>query len=304
MNGRDRCAIRFNSIINRKNTSSIKYDFAAERGMPEGVLPLWVADMDFQAPPEVIEELMKTARHGIFGYSESKRDYFEALQHWYRSRFQWDIQYEWLVKTPGVVFALAAAIRAFTEKGDAVMIQKPVYYPFFQTIEANRRLVVNSPLVYENGTYHIDFDDFESKIKKHKVKMFILCSPHNPVGRVWSREELIRVGDICLENGVLVVSDEIHADFVYKGYKHAIFSSVRPEYSDNTVLLTAPSKSFNLAGLQVSNVFIANRDLRKSFREEISQTHRLQPVNIMGLVACRAAYQHVRPVDGCVIGVS
>lgn len=281
----------FDEIVDRKNTNSIKYDFAAERGKPEGVLPLWVADMDFRTPEVVREALAESADHGIFGYSDTKEDYFNAIYNWYKTRFDWEIDQSWLVKTPGVVYAIALAIRAFTQEGDSVIIQQPVYYPFSTTVTSNKRKLVNNSLVYEDGKYHIDFEDFEEKIKENKVKMFILCSPHNPVGRVWTQEELIRMGDICLKYGVIVISDEIHGDFVFNGNKHSVFTSLRPEYLGNTVICTAPSKTFNLAGLQTSNIFIANPELKEKFEEEI-QVSGHSHINTMGLVACQTAYEH------------
>lgn len=281
----------FDEIIDRKNTNSLKYDFANKWGKPEDVIPLWVADMDFRTPPAVTEALAKLSQHGIFGYSEANQDYFSTLQAWYSEYFGWDIQPSWLVKTPGIVFAIAMAIRAYTDKGDGVIIQTPVYYPFSEAILANERLLVNNSLVYENGAYHIDFDDFEAKVIANNVKLFVLCSPHNPVGRVWTREELIRLGDICVKHRVIVVSDEIHADFIYDGYKHIIFASLKPDYLDITITCTAPSKTFNIAGLQVSNILIANRDLKKKFKIEIVKSGYSQ-INTMGLVACKAAYDH------------
>ncbi|MDF2632295.1 MAG: aminotransferase [Caproiciproducens sp.] len=283
----------FDHVIERKGTNSLKYDFAAERGKPEDALPLWVADMDFQVPPAVVEALVKSAQHGIFGYSESKQSYFDALQKWYSQNFGWEVQKEWLVKTPGVVYAICAAIRALTKKGDAVLIQQPVYYPFSESILKNDRALINNALIYHDGTYSIDFDDFEAKIVQNSVKLFVLCSPHNPVGRVWTKAELIRMGDICVKHDVLIVSDEIHADFVYRGYRHFVFADLKPEYLDRTITCTAPSKSFNLAGLQVSNIFIANRGIRYQFKEEITKSGYSQ-LNTLGLVTCEAAYEHGR----------
>lgn len=280
----------FDEIIDRKGTNSIKYDFAVERGKSEDILPLWVADMDFKVPSAVTEALVKTAQHGIFGYSESKQDYFEAIYNWYKNRFDWEVKQSWLVKTPGVVYAIAVAIRALTHIGDAVIIQQPVYYPFSESVLDNKRKLINNSLVYENGKYYIDFDDFEGKIIEHKVKMFILCSPHNPVGRVWTKEELIKLGDICIKHGVVVVADEIHGDFIYNGNKHSVFTSLKPEYLGNTIICTAPSKTFNLAGLQVSNIFIPNKDIRNKFKGEIKRNGYSQ-LNTMGLVACQAAYE-------------
>jgi len=281
----------FDEIVDRKNTNSLKYDFASKSGKPEDVIPLWVADMDFRTPSGVTEALVKSSQHGIFGYSETNQDYFSTLHKWYAENFGWDIQPTWLVKTPGIVFAIAMAIRAVTNKGDGVIIQRPVYYPFSETILTNERLLVNNSLVYEKGAYHIDFDDFEAKVIANNVKLFVLCNPHNPVGRVWTSEELIRLGDICVKHGVIVVSDEIHADFIFDGYKHIIFANLKPEYLDITITCTAPSKTFNLAGLQVSNIFIANKDLKKKVKAEIRKSGYSQ-LNTMGLVACKAAYDH------------
>jgi len=280
----------FDKIIDRKNTDSLKYDFASERKKPEGILPLWVADMDFKTPPCVIEALVQKSRHGIFGYSESRGDYFEALRRWFLNRFQWEARPEWLLKTPGVVYAICAAIRSLTQKGDAVAIQQPVYYPFSESVLINERRLVVNQLLYSQGKYTIDFLDFEEKIVQNDVKLFILCSPHNPVGRVWTRDELLRLGDICLKHGVIVVSDEIHADFTYPGYRHLVFSGLKPEFSEIAVTCTAPTKTFNLAGLHISNIFIENVELRQKVEREIEKSGYSQP-NIMGITACRAAYE-------------
>jgi cystathionine beta-lyase len=279
----------FDAVVNRRGTDSLKYDFARERGKPEGVLPLWVADMDFPAPQCVLDALVEKSRHGIFGYSETKNDYFDALYNWFASRFGWEIRPEWLVKTPGVVVAISAAIRALTNEGDAVLIQQPVYYPFTESVLVNNRKLIVNQLVYKDGKYTIGFADFKERIKKENVKLFILCSPHNPVGRVWTRDELIGIGDICAKHGVVVVSDEIHADFTYGGNKHHVFSAVKPEFADFTLTCTAPTKTFNLAGLQISNVFIPNAGLKRKFRAELIRSGYSQS-NIMGIVACRAAY--------------
>ncbi|MDF2484988.1 MAG: patB, partial [Herbinix sp.] len=240
----------FNQMINRRNTNSLKYDFAVERKKPSDILPLWVADMDFSAPKEVLDAIHQAVSHGIFGYSEVKQDYFEIVQDWFYRHYEWVTQEEWMIKTPGVVFAITMAIRALTKEGDGVLIQQPVYYPFSETIRLNnRKLVVNS-LLYRDHQYFMDFDDFENKIISEKVKLFLLCSPHNPVGRVWSREELIKVGEICLKHNVIVISDEIHCDFTYPGYQHTIFATISEAFAQNSIICTAPSKSFNLAGLQ------------------------------------------------------
>lgn len=283
----------FDSIVNRKNTDSIKYDFASERGKPEGLLPLWVADMDFKAPPCIIRALEEKSRHGIFGYSESGSDYFNVVQNWFLDGFGWKTERAWLVKTPGVVCAVSTAIRALTREEEAVLIQQPVYYPFAEIILVNRRRLVVNQLRYEQGGYSIDFEDFEFKIIQNNVRLFILCSPHNPVGRVWTKEELIRLGEICIRYGVTVISDEIHADFVFPGYTHTMFAALNPAFAENTVTCTAPSKSFNLAGLQISNIFIQNREIRDQFKQEITQSGFSQQ-NVMGITACRAAYAEGR----------
>lgn len=281
----------FDRIIDRTNTDSLKYDFAKRRGYPEDVLPLWVADMDFATPDQVTQALVAKAQHGIFGYSEGREDYYEAVAAWFDRYFDWQVQSKWLVKTPGVVYAVTTAIRAFTDKGHGVLIQEPVYYPFREAIEVNERQVVVNELVYHEGAYDIDFEDFEQKILENDVKLFILCSPHNPVGRVWTEKELITMGQICLKHQVLVVSDEIHCDFTYPGHSHHVFANLKEAYLPRTITCTAPSKTFNLAALQLSNVFISDRDLRGRFKAEMTRSGYSQP-NIMGLVSCEAAYTY------------
>ena len=282
--------VDFDTVPNRRGTNCFKYDFAREMGMPEDVLPLWVADMDFPTAPAVLERLHALAEHGIFGYTGVKDAYFSAVHNWYAQRFGWETQRSWLVTTPGVVFAIAIAIRAFTQKGDAILIQQPVYYPFANKVTENDRQLVVNPLVLKNGRYEMDFADMERKIVDYHVKMLLLCSPHNPVGRVWTKEELLRVGEICQKHGVLVVSDEIHADFTYAGHTHRVFASVKSEFADFTITCTAPSKTFNLAGLQNSNIFIPNRQLRHAYKKELSACG-CGGTNCMGMAACQAAYE-------------
>ena len=276
----------FDVFIDRRGTNSIKYDFAREKGKPEGVLPMWVADMDFPAPPEVLADIQKAVAHGIFGYTEPKDDYYCAVSEWFSTRFAYHVEQEEIVKAPGVVFALAQIIRAVTLPNEAVMIQTPVYYPFFDVIRDNGRTLVSNPLVYNDGKYSIDFEDFEQKIIDYGVKLFILCSPHNPVGRVWTREELEQMNNICVKYGVIIVSDEIHCDFVWQGHKHTCFGLL----NENAVIATAPSKTFNLAGLQVSNIFIKNEDLRNKLKTEIARSGYSQ-LNTLGIVACQSAYE-------------
>lgn len=280
----------FDREIERRGTGCIKYDCAVERGMPEDVLPLWVADMDFETSSYVLDALRERLNHGIFGYTEEIPAYFESVRDWMQRHHDFAVEKSWLVKTPGVVFALAMAIQAYTAPGDAVLIQQPVYYPFEGVIRDNgRQMITNTLYLGEDNRYHIDFEDFEQKLTEHRVKLFFLCSPHNPVGRVWSKEELIRLGDICLRHQVIVVSDEIHEDFVFQG-KHHVFANLKKEYADFAVICTSPSKTFNLAGLSLSNIFIPNEELRKRFRKAMDAAG-VSELNVMGQVACVAAYR-------------
>lgn len=281
----------FDTVIDRKGTRSLKYDFAVRRGKPENVLPLWVADMDFQTSSYITEALEDMVKHGVFGYSESEEHYFEAVQNWMERHYNWHVKESWMTKTPGIVFALAMAVKAYTQENDAVLIQPPVYYPFKEVVEDNHRRLVNNTLVLGgDGTYTIDYEDFEKKIIEENVKLFILCNPHNPVGRVWTKEELERLGDICLKHGVFVVSDEIHADFVFER-KHTVFSEVKEAYRDISMICTSPSKTFNIAGLQISNIFISNPEKATAFRRQVAAAGYSQ-VGLPGLVACEAAYRH------------
>ena len=283
----------FDTRVSRYGTDAAKY--AGLTGAPGELLPFWVADMDFPAPPEVLDALQKRVAHGIFGYGDLTGEaYFTPLRNWYRTRFGWKPEREWLVETPGVVFAVYNAVRALTGPNDAVLILEPVYYPFARAIRDNGRRVAVSKLVLENGRYTVDYDDFERKIDEEGVKAFILCSPHNPVGRVWTQDELTRMGEICLRHGVRVIADEIHADFVRPGHRHTVFASISSAFSDCTLTCTAPSKTFNLAGLQCSNIFIQNEELREAFRREVSRTGYGEP-NVLGLVACQTAYEYGAP---------
>lgn len=281
----------FDEVIDRTNTDSLKFDFAVERKGRRDLLPLWVADMDFRLPEEVIEIIQARVAHGIFGYTSPKEDYQNAVKGWFLRHHGWKIESEWNTITPGVVYAISTAIRAFTEKGDAVIIQQPVYYPFRKCIVENGRKMVNSQLIYESGTYHMDFADFEQKVIAHKVKLFLLCSPHNPVGRVWTKEELERIGEICLRHQVRIFADEIHCDFTYPGYTHIPFAGIRKEFADHVIVGTSPSKTFNIAGLQVANILIPNEELRKKFQTEHAAAGYSQP-NVLGLTAGQAVYEN------------
>lgn len=279
----------FDRIIDRSGTDAIKYDIKGH-GMTEGVIPLWVADMEFRAPECVVQAMKERCDHGIFGYTGVSKGYKKALLNWTERRFGWSFEDDWLICTPGVVNAISTAIRALSQRGDAILIQEPVYYPFRKTIELNDRKLCVNQMKYDGRSYIIDFDDFEDKIKNESVKIFILCSPHNPVGRVWSEAELMRMGEICFKYGVIIIADEIHADFVFTPAKHLMFPGLDSRFEDITVLCTAPSKTFNLAALQTSNIFIPNEKLRESFTSEMSRCG-CEEANGLGLTAVRAAYE-------------
>lgn len=279
----------FDKVINRRNTRCLKYDFAERRGMPKDVLPLWVADMDFETSSYIQDALTERVKHGIFGYSEVQMQYFNIVRDWMKNHHSWEVQEKWLVKTPGVVFALAMAVKAYTQPNDSVLIQQPVYYPLSEVIADNGRKVISSDLYLgDDNRYHIDFEDFEKKIIDEKVKLFFLCNPHNPVGRVWTEAELIQLGDICVRHGVIVVSDEIHQDFVFSS-KHHVFANLKKDFENISIICTSPSKTFNLAGLMMSNIFIPNHELRHKFRKELDAAG-ISQLDVMGLVACEAAY--------------
>ena len=281
----------FDKEINRYNTNSLKYDCADLWGVPGDILPMWVADMDFQTAPEILEAMHESINHGIFGYSVPKDDYYEVVANWFRNRLGWnDVKGEWIIKTPGVVFAISTAIRAYTDIGDAILIQQPVYYPFRMVIEDNERICINNPLVLKDGHYEMDFADMEQKIVDNSVKMFILCSPHNPVGRVWTKEELREVIAICKRHNVLIISDEIHCDFVYPGYEHTMLPVVTDGDMERMIVCTAPSKSFNLAGLQLSHIFIPDKCLREAFQKELMKIP-YDESGTLALIAGRTAYE-------------
>jgi cystathionine beta-lyase len=279
----------FDNIVDRKNTNCIKYDFATEFGKSSDAIPMWIADMDFAVPVEIIEALQECLDHGIFGYTDSGPSYFRVIYNWMLEKHDWRVTEDWLVKCPGVVFALCIAVQAFSEPGESVMIQQPVYHPFRQLIRDNRRKVVDNPLILDDkGRYHMDLEDFEKKAVENQVKILILCNPHNPVGRVWTREELQALGEVCIRHDIIVLSDEIHQDFVFKG-KHQVFANINDAISERTITFTAPSKTFNLAGLQASNIFISNPKLKKIFCDKLDATG-YGPLNTMGMIACEAAY--------------
>lgn len=280
----------FDTPIDRTHTWSIKHDFKKENGKADDILPLWVADMDFRSPDSVVEALKKAVDHGIFGYSRADESYFDAVAAWYQKRHHLTLQPEWMTCTPGIVFALSIAVRAFTQEGDAVLIQPPAYHPFSRAILRNKRTLVENPLVLKDGHYEMDLEELEQKVLDEHVKLMILCNPHNPVGRVWTREELTALADICLRHHVYVISDEIHGDFVWQGHEQTPYASISEEACLHSMMCTAPSKTFNLAGMATSNLFIPDPEMRRKFRSELLDVGQ-ENMNRLGLFACRAAYE-------------
>lgn len=282
----------FDEVINRFDTKCLKWDGLEERFgiLDKGVLPLWVADMDFEAPKCVIDAIVNRASHGIFGYAGGYNSYYDSVINWMRNRHNWYIKKEWIVFTPGIVPALNIIVKALTKPGDKVIIQSPIYPPFFKSVMNNGCEVVNNPLKFNGEKYVMDFDDLEKKID-NTVKLMFLCSPHNPVGRVWSKEELKRLGDICIRNNIILVSDEIHSDLVLKDYKHTPLASISEEFAQNAIVCTAPSKTFNIAGLQTSNIIIPNEVIRNKFLKARESCGISKP-NTFGIEALEAAYRY------------
>jgi len=273
----------FDQVIDRRNFHSLKWQLGGR-----DVLPMWVADMDFQAPKSIMDAVINRAKHGIYGYSMPEDGFFDAVINWQKKRHGWDIKKDWITFCPGIVPGLNMIIRAMTHPGDKVIVQPPVYYPFFDVILNNGRQIEKNSLKLENGQYRMDFDDLQKKAKDPRSKAIILCSPHNPVGRVWSRDELTRLGQICLENDVLVISDELHCDLVFKGYTHVPFATISDEFAQHSVTGIAPSKTFNLAGMQTSTLIIPNKGIQNLYLN--GSIFRL--TNPFGIVALEAAYTH------------
>ena len=293
----------FDAEVSRRDTNSVKWEFMkGSEDRPQlqhthrsfgknRILPMWVADMDFISPRSVVDALTARAKHGIYGYTAPTQDFYQSVVRWMQRRHDWKIAPEWICITPGVVPALNMLVRAFVSPGDRVLIQPPVYHPFYRAIENNNAELALNPLVYEDGRYRMDIEDLEAKCSDPKVKMAILCNPHNPVGRVWTREELIQFGEICIDHGLLVVSDEIHGDLIYKGHIFTPFANANDSFSQNSIICTSPSKTFNLAGLQTSCIVISDEDLRSSF-EKVLQSNGLSGISTFGVVAAQAAYDH------------
>ena len=279
----------FDEIHDRTKSSAIKYmNLPEAEKMP--VIPMWIADMDFKSSPAITEALKRTADHGIYGYGEINDEYKELVIYWYNRRMGWQIEKDELLTMPGVMFGVTMAIRALTKENDSVMICQPVYYPFKNVVLNNNRKLVVNELVLNNGRYEIDFKDFEEKIIKENVKVFLLCSPHNPVARVWEKDELTKIAEICLKHNVYIISDEIHSDFIFEGKKHVPISTLSEEVKMKTVTCVAPSKTFNIAGIQASNMIVSDGEVREKIIKERTSTcyHHL---NIMSIEATKAAYK-------------
>lgn len=279
----------FDKVIDRTNTDSVKWDGRNANGIGDDVLPMWVADMDFETLPEVRDAIVERAKTGVYGYCIPADGHDEAVAAWMESRHNWRIEKGWIVQVPGVVFAFSTALCAMTKPGDAVMLQSPTYGPFFSAIRENDRELVDNPLRLEDGRYTIDFNDFEKKIADHDVKLLMLCSPHNPTGRVWTEEELRKMAALCEKYGVKVIADEIHHDLVYMPYVHMPFANINAWTAENTVTCTAPSKTFNLAGLDHANTIIANAELREAYRHALAGQGQSSHATF-GSLACREAY--------------
>lgn len=274
----------FDKTIDRRATNSYKWDSA-----PEGVLPMWVADMDFRTAPAIIDALQKRVAHGIFGYTRVPDAYYDAVTSWFRRRHGWDIDREWIIYTSGVVPAVSAVIKALTVPGDKVIVQTPVYNCFFSSIRNNGCEIVSNPLRRTADTYEMDFDALERCAADPRAKVMLLCNPHNPAGRVWTPDELTRIGNICLRNGVTVVADEIHCELVYQGFKYTPFASLSDAFLHRSVTCVSPSKAFNIAGLQIANIVAFDNDLRSRIDKAIN-INEVCDVNPFGVAATIAAY--------------
>lgn len=274
----------FDEVINRNNTNCSKWDTTKD-----GVLPMWVADMDFKVASPILNSLQKRTIHGVFGYTMIPNDFYEAEIYWWEKRHKFKIKKEWIEPTVGVIPSISAVVQAFCNEGDKVLIQSPVYNYFNSSITNNKCEIIRNDLVYKDNKYSIDFDNFEKKLKDEKVKLFILCNPHNPVGRVWSFEELKRVGELCIKNAVIILSDEIHRDLVYSEFKYTPMASISSDILNQTITCTAPSKTFNLAGLKTSNIIVANKEYKEKINKSLNINETIEP-NIYGIEALISAY--------------
>lgn len=275
----------FDTVINRRGTNSYKWDIVKE----EDVIPLWVADMDFKAAPAILEALKKRVEHGVFGYTLVPDSYYEAIINWFTRRHNWQIDRSWIIYTTGVVPAVSCAIKALTLPGEKVLIQTPDYNCFFSSIKNNGCEVAENELVRRGDSYEVDFEDFERQCADEKTTVFLLCNPHNPAGRVWTKEELKRMNDICLTHGVRVISDEIHCELVMPGHRFTPFAAISDACRDNSVVLNSPTKAFNIAGLQIANIICADPAMRRRIDRAVN-INEVCDVNPFGVVALQAAY--------------
>ncbi|MFC5701204.1 MalY/PatB family protein [Cohnella faecalis] len=280
----------FDRYIDRTGKASYKWDQSEKLFGRADVLPLWVADMDFEPPKEVVDAIVARAKEGIYGYTIRTEGYYEAVAGWLSRRHGWTIRHEWVTSGPGIVPALSIAVQAFTEPGDKIILQSPVYYPFYDVIRMNDRIVVDNALILTDGQYRIDFELLERQAADG-AKMLLLCSPHNPGGRVWKEEELRKIGEICQKHGVLVIADEIHHDLVFSGHKHVPYATLGPSFEQASITCIAPSKTFNLAGLQAASVIIPNAELRRKYNY-LLKTLSLHMESYFGLTAVETSYKH------------
>ncbi len=280
----------FDKIIDRKNTKCYKWDYNKEIFGKQDLLSMWVADMDFQSPPEVLEALRKRVDHGIFGYTGITDSFYDSIINWMKDRFDWEIKKDWIITTPGIVSAINFAIQTYTNKSDKILVQTPVYYPFFTSIKNNKRTLIISELKLIDDHYEMDFEDLEKKLADD-VKMMILCSPHNPVSRVWKLDELQRVSELCLKYNVLLISDEIHSDLVFSNNKHIPIPTISKQIADNSITMFAPSKTFNVAGLSLSYVIVPNKNIQIIFQKTLLKLG-LHGGNVFGIEALEASYKY------------
>lgn len=279
----------FDEVVNREKTGSRKWDMPGE-GIDKDVLPMWVADMDFKSPKEVVDALVERANHGVFGYTYRDDDFYDAVINWCKKRYNWDVKKEWILFTPGVVMGLNIGVMKLTNPGDKVIIQTPVYPPFKNVIVNKDRIAIESSLIDDGNKYIMDIENIKNNIDE-KTKLLMLCSPHNPVGRVWTKDELLEIGNLCMENNIPIISDEIHADFIFKDHKHHVLASLSEELEQNTVTLLAPSKTFNIAGLGTSVAIIPNEEIRNKYNEAIEYMG-VGSSDVFGVVGLTKAYNY------------
>ena len=290
-------AYNFETVGKRYHTGSRKWNELLASGVreDEDIIPFSVADMEFETAPEIVTAIKEEVEHYVLGYANPTREYLDTVCRWMRERHGWDARPEWILPEHGIVDAFFNAVKIFTQPGEGVMLMTPVYYPRYRAVNDNSRVLVDCPLVYKGDRYEIDFADFERKATDENTKLLILCSPHNPIGRVWRRDELEHIAEICLKHHVLVLSDEIHFDLVMPGHRHIVYASLSEEAANNCIVCTAPSKTFNLAGLQTSNIFVPNPALREQYMAGLKRGNPNPKCNILGYRACEAAYKHSAP---------